>query len=134
MSMVMKMDMQHDCDPKESLLKQLDGAQDKIDLFGARILVATYRRPEKTKGGLYLTDKIKDEDIYQGRVGLVVRKGPFAFKDSGSTTFGGKNVEIGQWCYYRPSDGIGISVNGVHCRIIEDIMIDGTTADPDAVL
>lgn len=134
MSLVTKLDMQHDVDPKKLLMDELNGAQDKIDLFGARVLVATYRRPEKTKGGILLTDKAKDEDIYQGRVGLVVRKGPFAFKDCEGSHFGGKTVEIGQWCYYRPSDGIGIALNGVHCRIIEDVMIDGVVSHPDLVL
>lgn len=132
--MVKKMKMVHEIDPKKYILDQLNGEQDKIDLFGARVLVATYMRPEKTQGGIILTDSVRREDQFQGRVGLVLKMGPAAFQDSDGVKFYGKSLKVGDWCYYRPSDGVGIAVNGVMGRIIEDVMIDGTTEDVDVVL
>ena len=132
--MVKKMKMVHEQDPREYILEQLAGEQDKIDLFGARVLVATYIRPERTVGGIILTDGVRKEDVFQGRVGLVLKLGPAAFKDTKDVQFYGKTLNVGDWAYYRPSDGVGIAVNGVMCRVIEDVMIDGTTEDVDVVL
>jgi co-chaperonin GroES (HSP10) len=133
-TIVKKMKMVHEQDPKQYILDQLSGEQDKIDLFGARVLVATYIRPEKTVGGIIITENTRREDQFQGRVGLVLKLGPAAFQDSSEAKFYGKSLKPGDWAYYRPSDGVGIAVNGVMCRIIEDVMIDGTTEDVDVVL
>ena len=62
--------MDHDVDPKEKLLSEL-GDLSQVEIFNNQVLVAVYIRPNKTKSGLYLSDKTTDEDRYQGKVGLL---------------------------------------------------------------
>lgn len=99
-------------------------------LFSARVLVATYVRPEKTSGGVFLTANEQNEDIYQGCVGLVLKKGPRAFRDDGESTFHGQDVEIGEWVVFRPGDAKRIQINNINCRIVEDTQIDMVVTDP----
>lgn len=126
------MRMKHDADPKEAM-REAAGDLSGVELLHNQVLVATYKRPEKTAGGIILTDNTRKEDEYQGKVGLVLKKGPMAFVDDGHVQFHGQNVEIGDWIAYRHSDGWPISVNGCHCRIIEDSHVKLTLDDPDRV-
>lgn len=122
----------HAADPAADLRAAV-GNLDGIELFHNQILVATYKRPEKTAGGVYLTDSIRKEDEYQGKVGLVLKKGPLAFVDDASVKFAGQNVAIGDWITYRASDGWALTINGVHCRMVEDSHIRMRVAAPDLV-
>ena len=78
--------MDHEGDPKQKLIDAL-GDLSEIELFNNKILVAVYIRPEKTKSGLYLSDKYRDEDRFQGKVGLLVGAGPDAFADENGAWF-----------------------------------------------
>ena len=118
-------------DPIKKEIFDAIGDLSKLDrLFSARVLVATYVRPEKTSGGVYLTQKEQSEDVYQGRVGLVLKKGPRAFADDGASSFFGQNVEVGEWVTYNPGDAKRIQINNVNCRIVEDTQIDMVVTDP----
>ena len=72
--------MDHAVDPKQKLLEDL-GDLSTVEIFNNQILVAVYIRPNKTKSGIYLSDQSREEDKVQGKVGLVVKKGPSAFVD-----------------------------------------------------
>lgn len=109
------------------------GEIDKIDVFHNLVLVGIYIRPERTAGGIILTQKTRDEDRWQGNAGIVLKKGPQAFVDDHRTAFGGKTVEPGDCVIFRVSDGLSIDINGVHCRLIEDIHVRGTVASPEIV-
>jgi len=109
------------------------GDLSKLEIMHNQILVGIYMRPEKTAGGIILTDKTKDEDKWQGKVGLVLKKGPQAFKSDGSTDFAGQNVEDGDWLIYRVSDGFAIDINGTHCRLLEDVHVKGRVTDPAVI-
>lgn len=123
-------------DPKRALLDSLPVAVKDYEVFHNRVLVATYVRPEKTKGGIILADRSLAEDRFQGKVGLVIKVGPLAFADDGAARFGGVALQPGDWVTYRPSDGIEVFFvddNGrdaTPCRQLEDIHILGRTPDP----
>jgi co-chaperonin GroES (HSP10) len=123
--------MSHEEDPKNKLLDEL-GDLSEIELFHNQVLLAVYIRPQKTKSGLYLTDKHTDEDRYQSKVGLLVKTGPQAFEQDGNW-FSGLDFKDHDWLVFRPSDGWSITVNGVLCRIFDDINIRGRIPHPDAV-
>lgn len=117
-------------DPKAALFKELGDISGLQELMGARVLVALYVGPEKTKGGLYRpTSQIK-EDIWQSCVGLVIKKGPLAFKDDDKNKFYGQDPKIGDWVTFRPGDGKRIQIKDVDCRSIEDTLIDMVIDDP----
>ena len=123
--------MAHEEDPSVKLLEEL-GDLSQVELFHNQVLLAVYIRPTKTKSGLYLTDKHTDEDRYQSKVGLLVKKGPMAFEQDGNW-FSGLEFKENDWLVFRPSDGWSITVNGVLCRIFDDINIKGRVQHPDAV-
>lgn len=124
--------MSHDVDPKDVILETL-GDLSGVELFHNQVLLAVYIRPEKTKSGLILTDSHRDEDRYQSKVGLLVKRGPMAFEQDGSNWFQGLTFNDHDWLVFRPSDGWSITVNGVLCRIFDDINIKGRVPHPDAV-
>jgi co-chaperonin GroES (HSP10) len=124
--------MTHDVDPKKVILDELGDISD-VELYHNQVLVAIYIRPEKTKSGLYLSSQTRDEDKYQGKVGLVVKTGPQAFKDDTGKWFKDVAISPHDWVYFRPSDGWQVTLHGVLCRIIDDTDIRGRLPAPDAV-
>jgi co-chaperonin GroES (HSP10) len=126
------MAMVHDMDPKKAIHKEI-GDLSKVEIFNNQVLVAVYQRPEKTSGGIFLPDSTRGEDKYQGKVGLVLKKGPLAFSDPENKWFGGTNIAVNEWIYFRPSDGWAITVNTVLCRVLDDTLIKGRIDTPDRV-
>jgi co-chaperonin GroES (HSP10) len=126
------MTMEHEVDPAQALWDNV-GDVSKVEVFNNQLLVAVYIRPQKTKSGIYLTDKTTDEDRYQSKVGLVLKKGPMAFDDNTGQWFKDVEIEVGDWIVFRPSDGWSITVNNVLCRMIDDTNIKGRVDNPDRV-
>jgi co-chaperonin GroES (HSP10) len=124
--------MEHDIDPAETIRKEMGNISD-IEIFHNQVLVAIYIRPEKTKSGLYLSAQTREEDKYQGKVGLIIKKGADAFVDDSGKWFKGVNLDVGDWIYFRPSDGWQITVHGQLCRILDDTDVRGRIPQPDTV-
>jgi len=124
--------MLHERDPKDVLLEQV-GDTSSIEVFNMQVLVAVYIRPEKTKSGLYLSDKSREEDRYQSKVGLIIKKGPTAFVDKDGEWFSGLDISEGDWIVFRPSDGWNITVNGTLCRMLDDMSVRARISHPDQV-
>jgi co-chaperonin GroES (HSP10) len=122
-------------DPKEALLGAL-GDISGLEIFHNQVLVATYIGPEKTLGGIILPDKSLAENRFQGKVGLVVKLGPLAFRDDevNGAFFGDVRIEVGDWVFFRPADGMELfsvdKTGGVPCRVFRDIDIKGRVSDP----
>lgn len=68
-------------DPKQALFDAV-GDVSGYDIFHNQVLVAIYVRPNITAGGIWRPDENVKEDEYQGKVGLVIKTGPAAFKDT----------------------------------------------------
>lgn len=124
--------MEHEDDPAKPLLEQA-GDLSSVEVFNNQLLVAVYVRPQKTKSGIILTDKTTDEDRYQSKVGLVLKKGPSAFNDNTGEWFNGVEINEGDWIVFRPSDGWSVTVNGQLCRMIDDVNVRGRIDQPDRV-
>jgi co-chaperonin GroES (HSP10) len=123
-------EMQHELEPRLKLLDEL-GDLSGIELFHNQLLVAVYIRPEKTKSGLFLAQQTLNEDRFQSKLGLVVKKGPQAFISGGEWQF--PDIELHDWILFRPSDGWNITVSGVLCRILTDTAVKGRIASPDLI-
>jgi co-chaperonin GroES (HSP10) len=118
-------------DPKKEIQSLMKDSAKDVDVLHGKVLVALYITPEKSKGGIILTDKTKEEDIWQGMVGLVIKKGRIAFKDDENTKFGGADLKENEdWVAFTPGDGRRIQINGVDCRVIEDTQILMKVKDP----
>lgn len=124
--------MEHSVDPAKTMLDEI-GNLDTVELFNNQVLVGVYIRPKKTKSGIYLTDQTTDEDRFQSKVGLLLKKGPSAFEPNPERWFEGETFNLNDWLVFRPSDGWQITVQGVLCRILTDTQIRGRVQTPDQV-
>ena len=124
--------MDHAVDPKQKLLSDV-GDISSVELFNNQILVAVYIRPQKTKSGIYLSDKTVDEDRFQSKVGLLLKTGPMAFVPGDAGWFQNERFSLHDWLVFRPSDGWSITVNGILCRILSDTQVRGRIDQPDRV-
>lgn len=132
--------MLHEVDPREEILRKV-GDLSGVDVFGSDVLVAIYKRPEKTRSGIILADTTRDEDRFQGKVFLVLKLGPTAYLDDEGNKF--RNIKEGDWVVARASDGWAVTLNSasgvttrdaaIDCRIITDINIRMRVASPDAI-
>lgn len=128
-------------DPKAYLLKRCARVMKDIKLATNNILVSTFHLPEfaNIRGPdgksvqFFLADKTVDEAQWQGRVGLLLAKGPLAWKSDDRIDFGGCNYNIGDWVVYDRQDGRQISINRVHCRRLKDVDVWASTTDPMSV-
>ena len=123
-------------DPAGAIHKALGDDIKEVEIFGNKVLVATYIGPDRSAGGILYTDKRLAEDRFQGKLFLVLAVGPLAFKDDSVAQFGGKIVNPGDWIIANPSDGYELfkvdkaEGTGTCCRIFEDTQIKGRVSDP----
>lgn len=133
-------------DPAKPLLEAAGDLSD-YEVFHNLVLVATYIAPPKVMKGangedviFHTPDNSMAEDRFQGKVGLVLKVGPTAFKDDSVAKFGGVTLKPGDWVAYRPSDGHELFIRdrrerdkGLSCRLIEDVFIRGRVSDPSLI-
>lgn len=131
--MVAAIKMVHATDPREAILAQTRAYVDNMDVLGARLLIATYIRPEKTAGGIILTAKTRDEDDYQGKVGLVLKLGPIAFTEDADHQWGDVKPKVGDWVLVSIGDTRRLQVGQNPCRFVQDVNVQAIIKDPDAV-
>lgn len=132
--MPVAMKMVHDVDPAEQIKKQV-GDLSKIRLTANQVLLGVYKRPEKTKTGLYLSDVTRGEDEHQGKVALVLKFGPQAYVDSDDYHFTEvEKPKIGDWVVMWVTDGRKTQINDQLCRVVKDSEIRMIVPEPDVVL
>jgi hypothetical protein len=122
-------------DPKEFLLDRLAFLM-PLRVYHNWIITATFYLPEWDELGgrkFYRADKSHDEALWQGKVGLVIGKGPLAFLDDPHVKFYGQNVEIGDWVQYDILEGRQFTLDRVHCRRLKDTQLVMNVPDPRLV-
>lgn len=132
--------MVHEVDPRDAILAKVGDLSD-VEVFGSDILVAIYKRPNKTKSGIFLADSTLAEDKWQGKAALVLKMGPTAYLDEDGNKF--RDIKEGDWVVARASDGWACTLNtlktgvsredAVDCRIISDIAVRMRVKDPDSI-
>ena len=132
------MPMAHDTDPRQEIYSKI-GFNKKNEIPGFRlkrndVLVGIYQRPEKTKSGIFISDKTRDEDKHQGKAALVLLLGPSAFVSDDTVQFTeDQKVKPGDWIALWVSDGRQITINGQLCRVVRDQDIVMEIPSPDAI-
>lgn len=124
---------EYEKDPHATIIKYCQPFLANIRLAPSKVLVATYRRPEVSAGGIIMASSNLDEDKWQGVAALVLKLGSAAFKDDDSISFSGFEAKQFEWVTFRPAVGVAREFNGLHCRIVEDKMIDAVIDDPTLV-
>ena len=132
-------------DPKQGLLSEIGNAVEQFELLNDDVLIATYVPKENKRdgnivsaGGILLPQKKSEDQVvehmFQGKVGLILKKGPIAFQyDRAGCEFKGRVPEDHEWVLFRPSDGWSVSFNQVSCRIISSTMIRGVVGNPSVI-
>lgn len=98
------------------------------------VMVALWEGDEKI-GNVLIPDSHKDENIYQGKTGLVISLGDAAFADDDEHSWPVKPKE-GDWVAFRSGDGFPFVLggrNGQHCRLVHESKIRMVVASPDEV-
>ena len=134
--------MLHQEDPRKEHMRRLGENIPKVLMN--RIMVMTYTRPNKTAGGIWVAPEVEQEDIWQGKVGLVVAMGPISFVDDDKTKFGDVKPKVGDWVTYRMTDGSKRQIRGRateenptglwDVRILQDVDIITIENHPDDVI
>lgn len=117
---------------RKTILEML-GDVSGIQIMFNRVLVAIYIRPETTKGGIIRPHDNVLEDLWQGKVGLIVKLGQDAFVDDATVSFHGQRCEVGDWVGFKIGDTWELVVKGVPCRLIEDAHVRARLTDPTYV-
>lgn len=102
---------------------------------GDDVLVALWEGDEKI-GSILVPDKVKDENIYQGKTGLVIAVGHLAYTTDESHVWGQRTPQVGDWVVFRISDGFPLVLGGregQHCRLLNEMKIRMIIDSPDAV-
>ena len=103
------------------------------DPTGWRLLILPYRGKGKTDGGIYLPDKVVEEQTVSTKVGYVLKVGPLAYKDT-------EKFPSGPWC--KQSDwvmfaryaGSRFRIDGGEVRILNDDEILARIKEPEDIL
>ena len=116
-------------DPREAILKMI-GDLSGLELVGDQVLLGIYIRPEKTKGGIIRPTVNVQEDVWQGKVGLVLKMGPDAFRDRQTGDLYEQRFEVGEWAIFDVNNSRSVQIREVPCRWIRDIHLIGKVKDP----
>jgi hypothetical protein len=110
------------------------GDMSGVDVLSDLVLLGTYIRDEKLPSGLILPQQNLQEDEFQGKVGLVLKAGPFAKTEfSDGSDDGGDSARVHSWVAFAIKDTWPLQVNGVACRLIPYDKIRLRVADPKVV-
>lgn len=119
-------------DPRKAILAAVGDLSRQV-VFSDLVLVGTYIRNEKTTGGIIRPIESLKEDEYQGKVGLVLKKGPLAYADWEDDMKRGDNAEINSWVVFAIKDTWPVQINGTACRFVPYDKLRMRLTDPTLV-
>ena len=96
---------------------------------GYKLLISPVEVDEKTEGGVYMPDSIKDAEGIASIIGYVVSMGPDAYKDK-------EKFPTGPWCkkgdfvIFRSYSGTRFKIHSHEFRIINDDTVEAVVEDP----
>ena len=124
-------------EPQERVLDPSLADQSLIDRMpsptGWRLLILPYRGKGKTEGGLYLPDKVVEDNQISTQVGFVLKMGPMAYKDPEKFPSGPWCAEK-DWVMFARYAGSRFKIDGGEVRILNDDEILAKIMDPEDVL
>jgi len=103
------------------------------DPTGWRLLILPYRGKGKTDGGIYLPDKVVEEQTVSTQVGYVLKVGPLAYKDTEKFP-NGAWCEQGNWVMFARYAGSRFKIDGGEVRILNDDEILARIMEPEDIL
>ena len=133
--------MLHEVDPKQQLIEESKDLVQYIEPMGSLVLVAVYVRggiagkEQKTAGGILLPDAAKEEDRYQGKIGVILKCGPLAFMEDETHKWGDGKPKVHDWILFRVGDTWPFIMDKRTYRFVEDIDVRAVwTGSPDLLI
>ena len=124
-------------EPKERVLDPSLADQSLIERMptptGWRLLILPYRGKGKTEGGLYLPDKVIEDNQISTQVGFVLKMGPMAYKDPEKFPSGPWCAEK-DWVMFARYAGSRFKIDGGEVRILNDDEILAKIQEPEDIL
>jgi co-chaperonin GroES (HSP10) len=119
---------------RKAAIKAQVGDLSGIDVMYNMVLIGTYVRSNKSAGGILLTANAVEEDVWQGKVGLVLKMGADAFQENDEVYFNGQAAEVDDWVVFKVGDAWQLTINGWPCRLVRDSAIRMKIDDPRSVI
>jgi chaperonin GroES len=99
---------------------------------GYKLLIAMPALEEKTEGGIFIPDAMKEAESTASVVGLVVMMGDMAYQDEDKFPTGPYCKES-EWVIFRSYSGTRFKVEGQEFRLINDDTVEAVVTDPRGV-
>ena len=103
------------------------------DPTGWRLLILPYRGKGRTDGGIYLPDKVVEEQTVSTQVGYVLKVGALAYKDAEKFPVG-PGCEQGDWVMFARYAGSRFRIDGGEVRILNDDEVLAKIGEPEDIL
>lgn len=116
-------------DPKSGILKAV-GNLAAVEVLSDLVLLGTFIRNEKIRG-LIRPDVVEDE--HQGKVGLVLKAGPYACGEWEDDEHRGENAIPGTWVVFRIGDAWPFQLNGTPVRLVPYDKLRMRIPDPNLI-
>jgi chaperonin GroES len=100
---------------------------------GWRLLILPYKGKGKTESGIFLPDKVVEEQSVSTQVGYVLKVGALAYQDSGKFP-NGPWCEKGDWVMFARYAGSRFKIDGGEVRILNDDEVLAKIANPEDIL
>jgi len=100
---------------------------------GWRLLILPYKGKGQTEGGIYLPDKVVEEQSVSTQVGYVLKVGELAYQD-GDKFPDGPWCAKGDWVMFARYAGSRFKIDGGEVRILNDDEILAKIANPEDIL
>lgn len=110
-------------DAGEKVATQLPAPQ------GYKILISTVEVSEKTDGGVYMPDQIRQSEETASIIGFVMKLGPDAYSDKDRFP-NGPYCKEGDFVIFRSYSGTRFKIHGREFRLINDDTVEAVVDDP----
>ena len=100
---------------------------------GWRLLILPYKGKGRTESGIYLPDKVVEEQSVSTQVGYVLKVGELAYRD-GDKFPDGPWCAKGDWVMFARYAGSRFKIDGGEVRILNDDEILAKIANPEDIL
>ena len=100
---------------------------------GWRLLILPYKGKGQTESGIYLPDKVIEEQSVSTQVGYVLKVGELAYQDAGKFPEGPWCAK-GDWVMFARYAGSRFKIDGGEVRILNDDEILAKISNPEDIL
>jgi co-chaperonin GroES (HSP10) len=111
---------------------EVRGAKQLPEPRGFKILIALPELEEKTDGGIYLPEQVRNTEALATVVGFVLKMGDLCYQDEKKFP-NGPWCNEGDWVVFRAYSGTRIKIHGREFRLINDDMVEAVVEDPRGI-